>query len=324
MSKSVITIISAVFVILGSVIAYNFLIKGQEDTNLDLRKAQINNTASFLWVDKKQDERTFTFSGIEMKKIPSDSNPYFEMIFKIKDVETNNYITKGFKFSPNVGPDVSKSPYKLKFSYKDLPNQFAEIEVKLTVNTDIVDEGNYFLDVELNNGTFNSVTLNNGVDVQVDLEVNEKPPPLKIWINILIVILLMSLAVWFLLLKKVYYPTFSKKGQLNISEPDASTIFIKKNARKLIIGNKLKEKENFFTRLFLGEIQHEFQSSNHSVSIVPYKHWKTKKILYRLSCKGDTISEIINSESYLKHLDKYKLRINDETISFEYFNIKHQ
>lgn len=323
MSKSVITIISAVFVILGSVIAYNFLIKGQEDTNLDLRKAQINNTASFLWVDKKQDERTFTFSGIEMQRIPSDSNPYFEMIFKIKDVETNNDITNGFKFSPNVGPDVSKSPYKLKFSYEDFPNQFAEIEVKLTVNTDIVDEGNYFLDVELNNGTFNSVTLNNGVDVQVDLEVNEKPPPLKIWINILIVILLMSLAVWFLLLKKVYYPTFSKKGQLNISEPEASTIFIKKNARKLIIGNKIQEKENFFTKLFCGKIQYELVSSNHSILITPYRDWKTKKIRYRLICKDESRLSTVSAESHMQHLDEYTIKTNDESLLFQYFNIKH-
>ena len=320
MSKSTLTIISVVLVVLGTVVAYSFLNKGQEDTKLVLVNLHpIDNTASFLWIDTKQDETTFYISGIEMERISSNSNPYFEVSFIIKDLENKSYIANGFSFSANIG---TFSNNILRVSYNALGSN-DELEVKLKVNTDVVDEGNYFLDVKLNNGTFNLVDFNNGVDLRLELEVNEKPPPLKIWINILIVIILISLGIWFLFLKKVYYPTFSKKGQLNISEPDASTIFIKKNARKLIIGNKLKEKENFFTRLFLGEIQHEFQSSNHSVSIAPYKDWKTKKVLYRLSCKGDTNSEIVNEESYLKHLDKYKLRTDDKIISFEYFNIKH-
>lgn len=320
MSKSVATIMSIVLVVLGSVIAFNFLNKAQDDTNLNLISLNnINNTASYLWVDKKQDETTFYLSGIEMETIPSNSNPYFEIAFNIKDIENTTYSTNGFNFSTNIG---SFSQNKLKVSYNDLSGN-DEIEVKLKVNTDIVDEGNYFLDVNLRNGSFNLSEINNGVALRLVLEVNEKPALLKVWINIFLVILVLFLGMWFLLLKKVYYPTFSKKGQLNISEPEASTIFLNKNARKLIIGNKLKEKNNFFTKLFFGEIQYEFQSSNNSVIITPYKDWKTKKVLYKVSCKGDTISEIINAESYMKHLDKYKLRTNEEIISFEYFNIKH-
>jgi len=319
MSKSIITIVSVVAVVLGSVFAYNFLNKGQEDTKLNLVSLNpIDNTASFLWVDNKQNETTFYISGIEMKPTSSNPNPYFEIIFIIKDAENNICNSSGFSFSPNA----LFSENTLRASYNDLVNN-DELEIKLKVNTNVVDEGNYFLDVELNEGTFDLSEINNGKEIRLELSVNEKPALLKIWLNIFIVIILLSSVVWFLLLKKMYYPAFSKKGQLNISEPEASTIFLKKNARKLIIGNKLKEKENFFTKLFLGVIQYEFQSSNHSVSIVPYKDWKTKKVLYRLSCKGETISEIINAESYLKHLDKYKLRTDDETISFEYFNIKH-
>ena len=320
MSKSIITIVSVVAVVLGSVFAYNFLNKGQEDTKLNLVSLNpIDNTASFLWVDNKQDETTFYISGIEMEPTSSNPNPYFEIIFIIKDAENNICNSSGFSFSPNA----LFSENTLRASYNDLVNN-DELEIKLKVNTNVVDEGNYFLDVELNEGTFDLSEINNGEEIRLELSVNEKPALLKIWLNIFIVIILLSSVVWFLLLKKMYYPAFSKKGQLNISEPEASTIFLKKNARKLIIGNKLKEKENFFTRLFLGEIQYEFQSSNHDVSIVPYKDWKTKKVLYRLSCKGDTNSEIINEESYLKHLDKYKLITDDEIISFEYFNIKHQ
>ena len=321
MSKSILTIVSLVVVVLGTVFAYSLLNKGQEDTKLDLVSLNpIDNTASFLWIDTKQDETTFYISGIEMEPIPSNSNPYFEVVFIIKDVENKSYSTNGFSFS---APILNKRfDDTLRVSYNALGSN-DELEVKLTVNTDVVDEGNYFLDVKLNNGTFNLADFNNGVALRLELEVNEKPPPLKIWINILMVILLMSLGVWFLLLKKVYYPTFSKKGQLNISEPEVSTIFLNKNARKLIIGNKLKEKDNFLTKLFIGEIQHEFQGSNHRAVITPYEDWKTKKVLYRLSCKGETISEIVNAESYLKHLDKYKLRTNQDVISFEYFNVKH-
>ena len=320
MSKSILTIVSVVAVVLGSVFAYIFLNKGQNDTKLNLVSLNpIDNTASFLWIDTKQDETTFYLSDIQMDKSLTNSNPYFELVFIVEDVENNSYSSDGFSFSSNIG---AFSDNTLRVSYNALGSN-DELEVKLKVNTDIVDEGNYFLDVKLEAGTFNLSVLNNSEPLRLELEVNEKPNPLKVWLSILFVILLLAVSAWFLLLKKEYFPTFSKKGQLNISAPETSTIFLNKNARKLIIGNELKEKENFFTKLFIGEIQYEFQESNHSVSIIPYEDWKTKKVLYRLSCKGDTNSEIINEESYLKHLDKYKLRTDDEIISFEYFNIKH-
>jgi len=320
MSKSILTIVSVVAVVLGSVFAYIFLNKGQNDTKLNLVSLNpIDNTESFLWIDTKQDETTFYLSDIQMDKSLTNSNPYFELVFIVEDVENNSYSSDGFSFSSNIG---AFSDNTLRVSYNALGSN-DELEVKLKVNTDIVDEGNYFLDVDLRNGSFDVVEINNGVALRLVLEVNEKPALLKVWINIFLVILVLFLGMWFLLLKKTYYPTFSKKGQLNISEPEASTIFLNKNARKLVIGNKIKEKNNFFTKLFFGEIQYEFQSSNHSVIIKPYKDWKTKKVLYKVSCKGNTNSEIINAESYMKHLDKYKLRTNEEVISFEYFNIKH-
>ena len=87
MSKNIITIVSVILVIVGSVFAYSYLNKGQENTQLDiLSLPKVNNTASFLWIDEQQDETVFYISGIEMERIESDSNPYFEMIFKIKDV----------------------------------------------------------------------------------------------------------------------------------------------------------------------------------------------------------------------------------------------
>jgi len=320
--KSIITILSFALVIFGIVIAFRYLNQGQPDPKLDvITLHEINNTESFLWIDEKLDETVFYISGIEMEKIDSNNNPYFELRFNIKDIENNSCNPDAFDFE-TLDNRGEFDTAKLKVFYDDL-NGHNDIEVRLTVNTELVSEGNYFLDVELLKGEFDFAEINNDINLRLVLAINETSPALKIWLIVFIIALLSSLVVWFLLLKKMYYPTFSKKGQLNISEPEASTIFLKKNARKLIIGNKLKEKENFFTRFFLGEIQHEFQSSNHSVSIAPYKDWKTKKVLYRLSCKGETISEILNAESYMKHLDKYKLKTNEEVISFEYFNIKH-
>ena len=322
MKKSIITILSFALVIFGIVIAFRYLNQGQPDPKLDvITLHEINNTESFLWIDEKLDETVFYISGIEMEKIDSNNNPYFELRFNIKDIENNSCNPDAFDFE-TLDNRGEFDTAKLKVFYDDL-NGHNDIEVRLTVNTELVSEGNYFLDVELLKGEFDFAEINNDINLRLVLAINETSPALKIWLIVFIIALLSSLVVWFLLLKKMYYPTFSKKGQLNISEPEASTIFLKKNARKLIIGNKLKEKENFFTRFFLGEIQHEFQSSNHSVSIAPYKDWKTKKVLYRLSCKGETISEILNAESYMKHLDKYKLRTHDKAISFEYFNIKH-
>jgi len=320
MSKSIITIVSVVAVVLGSVFAYSFLNKGQKDTQLNLISLNpIDNTASFLWVDNKQDETTFYISGIEMESISSNANPYFEVIFIIKDVENNSYNSNGFSFFSNIG---SFSENTLRVSYNDLGNN-DELEVKVKVNTNIVDEGNYFLDIQLNEGSFDLAEINNGVAIRLELPVNEKPALLKIWLNIFIVILLLSSVVWFLLLKKIYYPTFSKKGRLNISEPEASTIFIKKNARKLIIGNKIQEKENFFTKLFCGKIQYELVPSNHSILITPYRDWKTKKIRYRLICRGESRLSITSAESHMQHLDKYTIKTNDESLLFQYFNIKH-
>ena len=189
MSKSVATIMSIVLVVLGSVIAFNFLNKAQDDTNLNLISLNnINNTASYLWVDKKQDETTFYISGIEMESISSNSNPYFEVIFIIKDVENNSYNSNGFSFFSNIG---SFSENTLRVSYNDLGNN-DELEVKVKVNTNIVDEGNYFLDIQLNEGSFDLAEINNGVVIRLELPVNEKPALLKIWLNIFIVILLLS------------------------------------------------------------------------------------------------------------------------------------
>ena len=319
MSKSIITIVSVVAVVLGSVFAYSFLNKGQKDTKLNLISLNpIDNTASFLRVDNKQDETTFYISGIEMEPTSSNPNPYFEIIFIIKDAENNICNSSGFSFSPNA----LFSENTLRASYNDLVNN-DELEIKLKVNTNVVDEGNYFLDVQLNEGAFDLAEINNGEEIRLELSVNEKPALLKIWLNIFIVILLLSSVVWFLLLKKMYYPAFSKKGRLNISEPEASTIFIKKNARKLIIGNKIQEKENFFTKLFCGKIQYELAASNHSIMITPYRDWKTKKIRYRLICKDESRLSTVSAESHMQHLDKYTIKTNDESLLFQYFNIKH-
>jgi len=318
MSKSIITIVSVVAVVLGSVFAYNFLNKGQEDTKLNLVSLNpIDNTASFLWVDNKQNETTFYISGIEMKPTSSNPNPYFEIIFIIKDAENNICNSSGFSFSPNA----LFSENTLRASYNDLVNN-DELEIKLKVNTNVVDEGNYFLDVELNEGTFDLSEINNGEEIRLELSVNEKLHPLQLWLSILFVIFLLAICVWFFLLKKEYFPTFSKKGQLNISAPETSTIFLNKNARKLIIGNKLKEKENFFTKLFYGKIQYEYLNSDHSVIIKPVHDFKTKKIWYIISTTNSTVINI-SMKRYLNNGDKYVINTNNEELIFNYLNIKH-
>jgi len=319
MSKSILTIVSVVAVVLGSVFAYIFLNKGQNDTKLNLVSLNpIDNTASFLWIDTKQDETTFYLSDIQMDKSLTNSNPYFELVFIVEDVENNSYSSDGFSFSSNIG---AFSDNTLRVSYNALGSN-DELEVKLKVNTDIVDEGNYFLDVKLEAGTFNLSVLNNSEPLRLELEVNEKPNPLKVWLSILFVILLLAVSAWFLLLKKEYFPTFSKKGQLNISAPETSTIFLNKNARKLIIGNELKEKENFFTKLFYGKIQYEYLNSDHSIIIKPVHDFKTKKIWYIISTTNSTVINV-SMKRYMNNGDKYVVNTNNEELIFNYLNVKH-
>ena len=319
MSKSILTIVSVVAVVLGSVFAYIFLNKGQNDTKLNLVSLNpIDNTESFLWIDTKQDETTFYLSDIQMDKSLTNSNPYFELVFIVEDVENNSYSSDGFSFSSNIG---AFSDNTLRVSYNALGSN-DELEVKLKVNTDIVDEGNYFLDVKLEAGTFNLSVLNNSEPLRLELEVNEKPNPLKVWLSILFVILLLAVSAWFLLLKKEYFPTFSKKGQLNISAPETSTIFLNKNARKLIIGNELKEKENFFTKLFYGKIQYEYLNSDHSIIIKPVHDFKTKKIWYIISTTNSTVINV-SMKRYMNNGDKYVVNTNNEELIFNYLNVKH-
>ena len=253
-----------------------------------------------------------------MDKSLTNSNPYFELVFIVEDVENNSYSSDGFSFSSNIG---AFSDNTLRVSYNALGSN-DELEVKLKVNTDIVDEGNYFLDVKLEAGTFNLSVLNNSEPLRLELEVNEKPNPLKVWLSILFVILLLAVSAWFLLLKKEYFPTFSKKGQLNISAPETSTIFLNKNARKLIIGNELKEKENFFTKLFYGKIQYEYLNSDHSIIIKPVHDFKTKKIWYIISTTNSTVINV-SMKRYMNNGDKYVVNTNNEELIFNYLNVKH-
>ena len=167
MSKNIITIVSVILVIVGSVFAYSYLNKGQENTQLDiLSLPKVNNTASFLWIDEQQDETVFYMSGIKMDRTLSDPNPYFVMLFNIKDVNNNTYNSDGFSFSTEIG---SFSDNTLRVYYNDLIVG-TEIKVKVKVNTNIVDEGNYFLDLQLNQGSFDLTEINNGVDLRLELE----------------------------------------------------------------------------------------------------------------------------------------------------------
>jgi len=316
MSKSIITIVSVVVVVLGSVFAYSFLNKGQEDTELNLVSLNpIDNTASFLWVDKKEGETTFYVSGIEMERSSND-NPYFEIIFIIKDIENNNYSSKGFNFSSKIG----KFTDTLRVTYNDLTGN-DELEVKLKVNTDTVDEGNYFLDVKLNNGTFDIADFNNGVSLRLELEVNEKPPPLKVWVLILFVIIILSLGVWFFLLKKEFFPTFIDEGQIIFPQDRKNDIYISSEFRKVVIGKP--QKSNIFKSIFLGKTQCELSEKQHQICIEAVKDKEIDETRYSIVCFPPT--KIENGElGYMYHRNNYKFVTGNDIIEFNYNNQFHK
>jgi hypothetical protein len=301
--------------------ASTFFIINQKDTSFSLVDLNdIDNQNGFLWDEAYVDTSWFVISDIYVKNEKS-SKEYVEISVLEYNSDNNLVNPKNINLFIEQISDSQIEKNKFTLYCSDIKS-LTSGDLKIGISAEGKEDGTYRYSFDINIHGFDTKKFDESVIVQLD--VNNQSSGLYITLIILLIVAFTCLLCWFLLLKKEYYPTFSQKGRLIISEPDASTIFFTKKARKLIIGNKLKEKENFFTKLFIGEIQHEFQGSSHSALITPYKDWKTQKVLYRLSCNGDTNSEIINSVSYLKHHDKYTLRTDDEKISFEYFNIKHQ
>jgi len=315
-------IISLIIVVVIAYFTSRFLHVNQKETSFSLVELNdINNKNGFLWQDAYIDTSWFVIQDFEVKSVTHNES----VDISVLEYKNDNSLVKPKNINLFIEdiPNSQIDNNKFTLYYSDIESlETGNLKIGIIAKGKKDGSYRYYFKIKYNGfGIIDGVQSVMKFNYKID--VNNQSSTLAVFFIILFIIIVVSLLCWFLLLKNEYFPTFVLKGQLNISEPEVSTIFLNKNARKLIIGDKLKEKENFFTKLFIGEIQYEFQGSNHSALISPYKEWKTKKVLYRLSCKGDTNSEIVNAESYLKHLDKYKLRTNEEVISFEYFNIKH-
>jgi hypothetical protein len=132
------------------------------------------------------------------------------------------------------------------------------------------------------------------------------------------------LLVWFLYLKPSLHPCFKEGGQLEFIDDAANTIYISRNARLLIIGSGVKEKENVITKLFKGPVQYIYRDREHYITIKPYID-RSKKLKYRLNSNGITqITDNRMSGRYMINNTEYTLTHNKSKIKFIYLNIKHQ
>ena len=320
MRRNIVIILSAVLVITGVVFTLRYLTQGQSDPQLSvLTLNEINNTESFLWTDEKVGETVFYLSGIQMEPIPSNPNPYFELRFNVKDMENNSLNTQsdGFTFSANKGNFTHN---KLKVFYDEL-NGNNEIEVRLQVNPKVVNEGNYRIGVDLMSGEFDFSELNNDIPLDLILPINSSLPTLAKVLYVFLVGLLLMLIVWFLLLKKQFFPSFSLGGSLEIGE---ETIHLKKEARKFIFGNKIKEEENWFSKVFYGPIQRVYPESEHSFLITPRENPLNKQLKYYIRERDTTSISSRSLESFMCNDVEYKVITGNEELVINYLNLKHE
>jgi hypothetical protein len=140
----------------------------------------------------------------------------------------------------------------------------------------------------------------------------------------ILIIISLFLIVWFLYLKPSLYPCFKAGGQLEFIDDAANTFYISRNARLVIIGSGVKEKENAITKLFMGSVQYIYRDKEHSITIKPYID-RSKRLKYRLYSSG--ITEI--TDNRMSGLDmindtEYTLTHKESELKFIYLNIKHQ
>jgi hypothetical protein len=342
--KIVITLI-LVCLIVGLV--YNSVWQSQGDSNYKNIYLNIDNQSPGLWESSKIDTCWFMIEGLvidaNQSKLKIGGNPSFDVFLSEYDKNQKELFPEGFElFVKDTPIKSSKKGNRLhcSLSYNDI---LSINKKNNTVNSegDIEDANivfgliapnkestHYRLNFWLEKGSFDIASgdgfNNTSNPIYFTVEVNNQTATSIIVTLILFVLIFTLLLCWFFLLKKEFYPTFSTKGQLYVSKPASDTITLQENARQLIIGNKIKAKENFFTRIFLGKIQYILTNEQHSAVLTPYRHFKSKKVLYKLRTKHQTTMNTQSEKSYLVHGNNYSLQTEKDIFSFEYFNIKHQ
>lgn len=311
MNRTLAIIISLVIVVGACFLVVSIFVPKQADSGFVVKELDsINNKDEFLWSQAYTDTSWFiipvshrnthgkellTFTFLELNEEGQSELP-----------ENISLIVNGLK---------SSNPFQLQI------NQINKnIEIGVVANNK--DDGTYRYKLDVKGKGFDDIRQ---PDELAEIAVNNGPAGLKVFLMIFLAVIASMLISWFIFLKKVIYPTFSNRGQLNVTSPVAESLALDNTARKIIIGNQIKEKENFFTKLFFGRIQYMYVNTAHAAVITPYEDFRSKKIVYKIRGQKDTSLTSSSEKSYLSHLDVCSLHTNgEETISFKYFNLKHQ
>lgn len=198
---------------------------------------------SFLWSDAAPDEKAVW-----------DLTPAFKNELRASKLalkfQADNGASDDFRASFNGDPIFNGSTITI------VPNQPAIIEVQF--NHDAATGKRYFtLTPTLINGLdfINERPSENysGTSIRTHYSVNWNPiKTLFFWLGIA---LIACLIVWFIILKRIFFPTI-KMGKVIITGPGSYYCSKKiKGARKIVMTSRRKS-QNFFSRIFTGEIRH--------------------------------------------------------------------
>lgn len=196
------------------------------------------------------------------------------------------------------GKEVSSNKFKLSAKNED--------DVLAFVLSTSAPEGKHFIQLQSKPGDFENVeTINDepvlNYDNTVRLKYDEVWNPMKWVCFIVFLILLGLLLLWFLVLKRIFYPTFNIK-RIQINEPYYKSKTIK-GARLFVMTSK-SCKQNIFDRLFKGEIIYEVNSEwTDPIELVPFKKGAKVKTFGKYSVEPYSTTIIKQQDYEFEHVD---------------------
>lgn len=212
---------------------------------------------SFLWSDAAQDNKVVWDLAPVFKNELQNSK--LDLKFCIPEGETNDFQTWYNGHEINNGQIITICP-----------NQPAILEIQF--NHDANTGKRYFSLVPSRIDSLNFINEKpdeeyQGTSLRTDYNIVWNP--LKTFLFWLGIILLAALVLWFVILKRIFFPTI-KMGKITITGPGSYYSSKKiKGARKVLLTHKRKS-QNIFSRIFTGEIK--FIKADHltpELSIVP-------------------------------------------------------
>ena len=147
----------------------------------------------------------------------------------------------------------------------DVPSSVSELEVGFVLSKELANKIHYWFVKPIKDGgldRINNNIVNQGEsDVILDIQVAKKHimNPLVKGIWVVLTVILLSLLLWFLFFKTIFFPTF-KVNRIDLMGPEPYINSIKiKRYRRLVLTSKTV-KQGFIKKIFLGEIKYSINA----------------------------------------------------------------